>query len=296
MDIPSKTLTITETNVEPLSFSLRVLRLLLLIAGGTGLLALAGCAFYRTSLFPAERATLAEADRQACARGLQLWPVAGPDYRALVTAHPPAMARGVVVVFHGNAGTAAHRIYYPEALEPLGWRVVLAEYPGYGARAGRPDEHTLISDGAETARQAVQAFGGPLILWGESLGAAVAAGVAAQPDVPAAGLVLLTPWCDLPALAAHLYPFLPVRLFVRDRFDNAAALNAFHGPVAILMAERDEIIPAAHTQRLFEHARPPKRLWVFPAAGHNSWPSSPGLRWWEEVMAFVAPPHAEADH
>ncbi len=282
--------------METVAFGIRIVRILLLLLGIAGALALAGSAFYRMSLFPADRFPLETAHRAARRSGLKLWPTEGTDYQALVSTDPIPHPRGIVVVFHGNAGSASDRFYYPEALEPLGWRVVLAEYPGYGARPGRPSEPSLVEEGARTALAALQAFSGPLVLWGESLGAAVAAGVAARPEVPATGLVLVTPWYDLPTLANRLYPFLPVRLFVRDRFDNAAALAAFQGPVAILMAGRDEIIPPDHTQRLYEERQEPKRLWVFPSAGHNSWPSHPALPWWQEVMQFVAPPPVKADH
>ena len=51
--------------------------------------------------------------------------------------------RGTAIVFHGNAGHAGHRAYYARALTPLGLRVILAEYPGYGPRAGQPGEQAL---------------------------------------------------------------------------------------------------------------------------------------------------------
>ena len=250
------------------------------------IVSLAGCLSYRALLFHRSSLTLAQIRAEADREGLAVWPTEGPAYRGWVSTAAPASPRGTLVVFHGNAGLAIHRAYYSDALGPLGFRVVLAEYPGYGARSGALSEASLIQDGLLTAETAREAFGGPLYLWGESLGCAVASAVAARLNPPPDGLILLTPWHNLPDLAAHLYPFLPARLIVRERFDNAANLARYGGPTAFLIAVRDEIIPPAHAQRLFDGHTGPKRLWRFPEASHNTWPGEPGLPWWREVMDF----------
>jgi pimeloyl-ACP methyl ester carboxylesterase len=108
-----------------------------------------------------------------------------------------------------------------------------------------------------------------------------------DPELDVRGAVMLTPWYRLPDLAQHLYRYLPARWLVRERYDNAANLARFAGPVAVLMAGRDEIIPSAHTMRLYESLANEKRLWVFESAGHNSWPTSPGAAWWGEVMEWL---------
>ncbi len=222
---------------------------------------------------------------------LEPWPAGGSEFRGYAGASLPAGApvRGTVVVFHGNAGGARDRIYYSLALEARGYRVVLAEYPGYGGRGGELGEDSFIRDGRETARRALATFGGPLLVWGESLGAAVAAGVAADPTLPVAGVALITPWDRLTDLAQTLYWYLPARWLLRDRYDNIASLNHYGGKVAVLMAERDEIIPTRHSQRLYDALREPKRRWVFAGAGHNSWPVGPQASWWDEVLGWLDP-------
>ena len=102
-----------------------------------------------------------------------------------------------------------------------------------------------------------------------------------------AGVVLITPWDSLPDLAQALYWYLPARWLLRDRYDNGANLSQYPGPVAILIAEQDEIIPAQHSQRLSERLREPKRRWVFPQAGHNSWPAHSTAAWWDEVLDWL---------
>ena len=150
----------------------------------------------------------------------------------------------------------------------------------------------IATDALQAARLAAEEFGGPLYVWGESLGCGVASAVAADPALPVRGAVMLTPWDSLPDLAQRLYWYLPARWLVRDRYDNGRNLRDFRGPVAVVMAGQDEVIPRAHTMRLYESLPGGKRLWVFDDAGHNTWPMAPTSHWWAEVMAFVSAPGA----
>jgi len=219
--------------------------------------------------------------------GLRFWPSSDNTYRGLIGALSPDKAKGTVIVFHGNAGTANYRSHYVRPLESLGYRVILAEYPGYGGRSGRHSESSFVSDARKTIELAYEEFGKPVFLWGESLGCGVVASVITDPPVPVAGVILLTPWDTLPRLAQTLYWYLPARWMVRDQYDNIKNLKSFNGHVAMLMAEQDEIVPKRHSLRLYESLLEPKRLWVFHGAGHNSWPVNPTETWWREVMDFV---------
>ena len=204
------------------------------------------------------------------------WPEAsGAVYRGVVKATVPdaTLTNGTVLVLHGNAGGAHERESYCDTLQKLGWRVILAEYPGYAARSGEPGEATFREDGRATARLVRQKYPGRLVILGESLGSGVAAAVAADPDVKADAVILATPWDTLMSVATHHYPWLPVRFFLRDHYDSVAYLKNFAGPVTILMAEDDEIMPAASTLALFNglpHADR-KCLVRVPYAGHNEW-------------------------
>jgi alpha-beta hydrolase superfamily lysophospholipase len=222
-------------------------------------------------------------------RGLLLWPNKVETHRGFIPLSTPLKARGTVLVFHGNAGTALDRIYYVGALGRLGYRVVLAEYPGYGSRPGKPGENQFTEDAVESIRLALSQFGRPLYLLGESLGCGVVSAAVAESNWPIDGLALITPWDSLTHLAMDKYWFLPVRWMLKDTYDNVANLAGYHGPVAVAMAGQDEIIPNRLTRHLYETLRDPKRLWTFPNAGHNSWPSSPDESWWTEMMYFLHP-------
>ena len=215
--------------------------------------------------------------------GLRPWP-SEDEPRGLVR-EPDGPAHGTAVVFHGNAGHAGHRGYYADALAALGWRVVLAEYPGYGPRAGRPGEEALVADAAETIALARRRHGAPVLVVGESLGAAVASGAAARASAHVVGLLLVTPWARLEGVAAHHYPWLPVRWMLRDRYDSAAALARFERPVVVVVAGADEIVPARFGAALHDALPGPKRLTVIAESGHNDWPERVDGRWWCEALA-----------
>ncbi len=245
-------------------------------------------------LYYPERLTEAKADAAFAFYRVARWPEgAGADYRGVVktTVAEGALTNGTVLVFHGNAGGAQEREFYAEVLQKFGWRVILAEFPGYGARPGRPGEASFREDARATARLARQHYPGRLIILGESLGCAVAAAVAADPGVRADALILATPWDTLAAVAVHHYPWLPVRLFLRDRYDSAAYLKNYAGPVTILMAEDDEIVPAASTLALYDGLPQAgrKRLLRVPYCGHNDWFCQVTDAQWREALDAARP-------
>jgi pimeloyl-ACP methyl ester carboxylesterase len=228
--------------------------------------------------------------QRAAELGLRHWPSV-EDFRGFVPFDEQPAPRGTVVVFHGNAGAAFHRGFYFPALSRHHLRVVLAEYPGYGGRPGRPSESTLVADALETIALAQRMYGEPLYLWGESLGAGVAAGAIAQTDVPIAGLVLFTPWDSLPAVAQTHYPYLPVRWLVLDRYQTVDNLDAFAGRIAVILAGMDEVIPVKHGQNLYDSLPGNKQLWLFEGARHNSMPIEADQDWWGQVVGFLDPAH-----
>ena len=191
----------------------------------------------------------------------------------------------MVIVFHGNAGHVGHRAFYTQALTPLDWRVILAEYPGYGPRAGRPGEHSFVDDASETVALAHRQYGEPLLLVGESLGAAVAAAAGKRHQERTAGLLLITPWDRLAHVASHHCPWLPVKWLLRDRYDSAARLARFDRPVVIALAGQDSIVPARFGIALHAARGGPKHLLQIDGAEHNDWPERVDASWWRMAMS-----------
>jgi uncharacterized protein len=273
-----------------------ILRLSLFAAIGYGLLILLVFVMQRRMIYAPESSRPAE--DAVLAMGLRVWAAADGDFRGFVsTVDPSPPSKGTVVAFHGNAGSAWQRDYFIRALQPLGYRVILAEYPGYGGRPGETSETAFVEDAIDTVKKARAAFGAPIFLLGESMGCGVAAAAAACPDTDASGLILITPWDSLADLAQTHYWYLPARILTIDRFDSVRNLQSFNRPVAVAIAKKDTVVPNRHSLRLYNSITAPKRLWEFPDAGHNSWPTEADARWWREAMDFItsAPVHSRID-
>jgi uncharacterized protein len=180
-----------------------------------------------------------------------------------------AQSPPVLISYLGNGGNVSGALDNARRLiDRLGVEIVAVDYRGYGLSQGAPSEGGLYAD-ARAIYDAVRERGVPpgrIILFGRSLGAAVATDVAL--DRPCAGLALETPFLSVPEVARSLYPFIPPFL-IRSRFDNARKLPRIEVPKLIVQAELDEVIPAAHAQRLYEIASPPKHLHVLDGSRPN---------------------------
>ncbi|HJQ61705.1 MAG TPA: alpha/beta hydrolase [Burkholderiales bacterium] len=182
---------------------------------------------------------------------------------------PAAQARGTVLMFHGNAGNISHRLDYLRMFHALGYATLIIDYRGYGRSTGSPSEAGTYRDAVAAWRHLTQQrgiAGSDIVLFGESLGAAVASWLATR-HTPRA-LVLASPFTSVPDLGAQVYWFLPVRLISRFRYDNLANLTEIKAPVLIAHSREDEIVPFAHGERLYQAAREPKQFLTL-RGGHN---------------------------
>ena len=224
--------------------------------------------------------------KQSAAEGFRPWP-ALTGYRGLLSEPREGPSRGTILHLHGNAGSALDWTDFREFTSPLGYRLILLEYPGFGARSGSPSENALVADAASSVEMARSEFGGPLFLFGESLGSGVAAATVATAGKNVDGVLLATPWDNLPHVAQTAIWFLPVQWLVWDRFDSVQNLAGYAGPLAVIMADQDELIPSRLTVRLYESFAGRKQLWRLEHATHNTWQDSTDRAWWEDVMGFL---------
>lgn len=182
-----------------------------------------------------------------------------------------APARGTVLFLHGNAGNISHRLDSLRMLHRLGYSTLIVDYRGYGNSAGKPTEQGTYLDAAAAwlyLTQQRQLPAASIVLFGESLGGAVAAWLASR-QAPAA-LIIASGFTSLPDLAADIYPYMPVRWLARFRYDTRAYLQASGSgiPVFIAHSPGDEIIPFRHGQELYAAANGPRRFLEL-AGGHN---------------------------
>jgi pimeloyl-ACP methyl ester carboxylesterase len=223
--------------------------------------------------------------------GLKPW---RDDSGALIgwkSVHSGTLPRTRMVLFHGNAGFALHREAFVKGLQSLErgelWEVYLFEYPGYGARPGKPGEAVFVEAARGAIEQLRRGDSRPLFVAGESVGGGVASSIAGQFSESISGVLLITPFTTLADAAAFHYPFFPVRVLLRDLYDNVKALKDYHGAVAVVLAGKDEVVPAALGRRLYDTCIGRKRLWVQDAATHNTIDYSPRARWWREASDFL---------
>jgi uncharacterized protein len=229
---------------------------------------------------------------QLSANDMQFWPDDVNNYRGFVIAPNAERIKGTIIIFHGNAGAASNRTYYLKSLTQLGFRVILAEYPGYGGRTGEPGEEVFVDDAKETLRLAAAQYGQPIFLLGESLGCGVVAAVVKDAPVKADGIILITPWDTLLSVAKEKVPWLPVKWLLHDRYDSIQNLKNYTGRIAIIGAEMDELIPVRHAQNLYESLQGSgdiHRMLIIKNARHNDWPDMVDQAWWKEVMDVMRP-------
>lgn len=182
---------------------------------------------------------------------------------------PAPQPRGTVLFLHGNAGNISHRLDSVQMFHRLGYNTLIFDYRGYGNSGGSPSEQGTYRD-AEAAWNYLtgQRRTSPsrIVLFGESLGGAVAAWLSAR-QKPAA-LVIASGFTSVPDLGQQLYPYLPVRWLARMRYDTRASLRAVTAPVLIAHSPQDDIIPFEHGRALYAAANPPKQFLEL-AGGHN---------------------------
>ena len=195
-----------------------------------------------------------------------------------------------VLVFNGNAGNRAYRAPLAAALQRRGFQVLLVDYRGYGGNPGSPSKNGLAAD-ARAARAYLAGRSdvdlSRLVYFGESLGTAVAVDLAVEH--PPAALALRSPFTSLRDVGQYHYPFLPVRLLLRDRFSAIDQILRIRVPLLIIAGGRDRIVPVDNTRRLYEAAIAPKTLLILPEADHNDYELLAGEEMIRAIVRFLQP-------
>lgn len=206
------------------------------------------CAFAALAamVFARQRSMLYHPSHSGDSRVLRPWIVRGERVGYAREIPNPS---SVWLMAHGNAGEAAHREYILDCL-PASSSVYVVEYPGFGLRPGSPSEAALNLAVREAYDELVAKYSSIGVgVIGESIGSGPACALATAP-VPPARFVLIVPFDTLASVASDHMPFLPIKLLLRDRWDNIAALRNYRGPVTIYAAQLDHIIGFEHAKRL----------------------------------------------
>ena len=191
----------------------------------------------------------------------------------------------MVIYFGGNAEETSGMLEELGNAPGASWLIV--SYRGYGLSEGSPGEAALVADAPRWFDHTMTLPGADpkrTLVFGRSLGSGVAVALAAQR--PIARVILATPYDSLTAVAKRYYWYLPVDLLLKHRFDSIALAPALKQPLLCLIAERDEVIPPVHGERLFDAWGGPKKKVVLQEAGHNTTDAHP--MFWTSIREFLA--------
>lgn len=238
--------------------------------------------FYRQPIAEGRRAEIARLEPAVA----DVWLAAADGTR--VHAWHLKSGPALVLYFGGNAEEVSWMLDEARTATPgVSW--LLMDYRGYGQSAGAPSEAALVADALALYDHALTLPGADptrIYAFGRSLGSGVAVALAAER--PLAGLILATPFDSLAAVAKRYYWYLPVDWMLKHRFDSVERAPRLTTPLLCLVAERDEVIPPEHAERLFAAWGGAKRKAVLTGASHNGTDAHP--LFWPSIRAFLERP------
>lgn len=190
----------------------------------------------------------------------------------------------IILYFHGNAGNLGDRAHRFDAFSKNGFGVLAITYSGYSGSEGKPSEATLIKDGEAAFKFLLDKGYMPqdIVLFGESLGAAVAVQLANKFDFYA--LVLESPFASVVGVAQKTYWFVPVKLMLKDKFESVKFAPKISSPVLVFHGTADLVVAYSEGRKLFEAIKSPKKFITVEGAGHLSFADEFLL---EEIKEFL---------
>lgn len=257
-------------------------------------LILSACGADRFFYYP-NRVLYADPDKIGLTYDLVTYPSANGNRLSALYFPAAGPAKGTIVHFHGNFANVSNHFPASYFLVQRGFNVLIFDYQGYGASEGRPSRQNTLEDGQASVRWALAHSTGPVGIFGQSLGAAVAAAVTIQePAVKA--VVLEAPFTTYRAAATHTlkqsiltWPFawiLPP-LFVRRGMDPWESVKLISPrPLFFIHGTSDKIVPSQMSEKLYTRAHEPKRIWLIPDAGHMECRRKAGQAYEVTVAAF----------
>ncbi len=167
-------------------------------------------------------------------------------------------SKRVVIYFGGNGEAVEESAKDFESILKA-WDIYFLEYRGYGKSDGSPTEEKIFKD-ALFIYDTLKPKYNKIALIGRSLGSGVASFLASKREIDR--LVLVTPFDSIEAVAKEKYPFLPVSLMLKDKFDSLSRAKDIKSKTLIILAQNDRVIPKKHSLNLIEALKNTKSLKV----------------------------------
>jgi fermentation-respiration switch protein FrsA (DUF1100 family) len=202
---------------------------------------------------------------------------------------PHPQARVTMVWFHGNAGNISHRVENIKLLhDKVKINIFIFDYRGYGRSEGSVSEEGTYRDGAaalDFVRKKLRVDAENLILFGRSLGAAVAAEMAVRFE--SRGLILETPFTSIRDMAKTVFPLLPIGPLLQTRYDVVEKVGRVKVPLLVLHGDHDDVVPYEQGKKVFAAAREPKEFYTIKGATHNDTYIVGGDGYFQRLSRFV---------
>lgn len=182
---------------------------------------------------------------------------------------PKANSYATVLYCHGNAGNVSHRVEIAKMFNKRSMNFFIFDYRGFGRSKGVPSEVGTYLDAQAAYNYLVKTKvipPGRIVLYGKSLGAAIAIDLATK--VKAGALISESAFTSTADLARDVYKILPLWLFISQKYDSLKKIDKINMPKLIIHSQNDEIVPFRHGKKLFDKAKEPKELYVMKG-GHN---------------------------
>lgn len=251
----------------------------------------------RATFFPASEYPLRPADLGLPSEEIRLTTADRVEIQAwFVPALPRADAVGrrplTLLFFHGNAENLGICVPLASLTRAYGYNLMLVEYRGYGLSDGHPSEKGIYLDGEaalDHLRGRADVDPGRIVVWGRSIGAAVAVHLAAEHG-PLAGVVLESPFTSVRELLREggYWPLYLLSFFGSYRFDLAGSIDRVGAPLLVIHGTADEIVPFKLGLRLYERAPGRKRFRAVEGGGHNDLFARHRDELWSHVRRFLA--------
>ena len=163
-----------------------------------------------------------------------------------------------LIYFHGNAGSLENRIHKLNHFQDMNINFLIIAWRGFSGNNGSPSEQGLYEDGKSAINWVIKKNVDEknIILYGESLGTGVATHLAQNKNY--AGVILETPFTSMTDAAKVFYPYIPVNLLLKDKFENYKKIKNIDSPILVMHGESDKIVPFAMGKKIYEMANGPK--------------------------------------
>lgn len=201
---------------------------------------------------------------------------------------PGRLGSATLLFCHGNAGNISHRIDNISRLHALDLSVLIFDYRGYGKSTGSISEKGFYLDAEAAlikARDLAEKTGGPLVVFGRSLGGIAAVHIGSRPKVD--GLILESTFTHLGAMASSIFPLPGMESWLKERFNAEKKIGSITCPILFFHGDEDGIVPFALGRALFTAAMAPKEFVTLKGAGHNDTYYVGGKPYFDKIKSFV---------